>query len=125
MNKKLTAIFILSIIILGFESCYYDKDETLYPGSCIVAGSIPGPLYTNVKVILNSRCSGSTCHTNGGNGGSYNFDSDCSIVSHWSAINDASVINDRMPYNKTGVNLTSNEKQAITAWITAGHLYTN
>ncbi len=121
MNKNFAPLMMSLFITVAFSSCYYDKAETLYPGSCIVAGSVQGPQYTNVKAIINSQCSGGSCHTNGGSAGNYNFDSDCSIITHWQAINDA-VSNDRMPI---GSPLNTTDKQAIADWIGGGHGYTN
>lgn len=121
MNKNIASLILGLLTTLVFSSCYYDKAETLYPGSCIVAGSVQGPQYTNVKAIINTQCSGGSCHTNGGSAGNYNFDSDCSIITHWEAIN-SSVSSDRMPL---GSPLNASDKQTITDWINGGHSYTN
>ena len=60
---------------------------------------------------------------NGGSAGGYNFDNDCSIVQYWSKINSTSVTGTNMPKSPQA-KLTTAEKQAITNWINAGHLYT-
>lgn len=87
-------------------------------------GTAPsGPLFAGVRNIISTRCSGSGCHMNGGNAAGYNFDDDCSIVQYWSKINSSSVTGNNMPKSPQP-KLTTAEKQAITNWINAGHLYT-
>lgn len=87
-------------------------------------GTAPsGPLFAGVKNIINTRCSGSGCHMNGGSAAGYNFDDDCSIVQYWSKINSSSVTGNNMPKSPQ-TKLTTAEKTAITNWINAGHLYT-
>jgi hypothetical protein len=87
-------------------------------------GTAPsGPLFAGVKNIINTRCSGSGCHMNGGNAAGYNFDDDCSIVQWWNKINSSSVTGNSMPKSPQA-KLTTAEKTAITNWINAGHLYT-
>ena len=88
-------------------------------------GTTPsGTLFAAVRNIISTRCSGSGCHMNGSSGGGYNFDSDCSVISNWSKINSSSVTGSNMPKSPQS-KLTAAEKQAITNWINAGHLYTN
>ena len=89
-----------------------------------VGSAAMGPLFTEVKNIVVTRCGGSGCHMNGGNAAGYNFDNDCSIVSQWSKINSSSVTGNNMPKSPQP-KLTTAEKQKITSWITAGHKYTD
>jgi len=88
-----------------------------------VATTPSGPLFAGVRNIISTRCSGSGCHMNGDSAGGYNFDDDCSIVQYWNKINSASVTGTNMPKSPQP-KLTTAEKQAITNWINAGHLYT-
>ncbi len=91
----------------------------------VTVGTVPmGPLFTEVKTIVTTRCGGSGCHMNGGNAAGFNFDNDCSIVSQWSKINSSSVTGNSMPKSPQP-KLTTAEKQKITNWINAGHNYTN
>ncbi|MBK5272685.1 MAG: hypothetical protein JJE22_16925 [Bacteroidia bacterium] len=88
-------------------------------------GTTPsGTLFATVRNIISTRCSGSGCHMNGSSGGGYNFDNDCSIISQWSKINSSAVTGSNMPKSPQP-KLTTTEKQAITSWINAGHLYSN
>jgi hypothetical protein len=92
--------------------------------SATVAAKPSGPLYAAVKALVTTRCSGSGCHTNGGNAAGYNFDTDCNILNNWSKINSAGVTNGSMPKSPQS-KLTAAEKQEITDWINAGHTYNN
>jgi len=85
-----------------------------------VSAAPAGTNFTNVKNIITSKCGG--CHLNGGNDGSANFDNDCSIVSKWDRINIRCVTQGGMP---PGSPLSSAQKAQITAWVNAGHRYTD
>lgn len=85
-------------------------------------GTVPsGPNFTNVRTIIKANCGGSNCHLNGGNRAGFNFDTDCKIESNWSAINNACVINQTMPPS----GLSQTQMDQITAWVNAGHKYTD
>jgi len=88
----------------------------------ITVGETAGPNFINVRTIIRSNCGGSSCHLNGGAQRGYNFDNECSIVSYWSKINSTCVTLQSMP---TSGPLSSADRQAITTWVNAGHLYTN
>lgn len=95
--------------------------------SAAVANVPMGPLMTNMRTLISTRCNGSGCHIGtGNNAAGYNFDSDCSIVNWWSQINQACVTYslNRMPKSPQPL-LTATEKAVITNWITAGHRYTD
>jgi hypothetical protein len=87
-----------------------------------------GPLFTNVRNLITSRCSGSGCHMNGGNAANYNFDQDCSIVAKWDPINKTCVLYTsgwvKMPKSPQPF-FTAAEKAIITNWVNAGHRYTD
>ena len=88
-------------------------------------GTTPrGPLFNDVRTLISTRCSGSGCHMNGGSAAGYNFDSDCSIITAWSAIRNSCVNSNSMP-KQPQPQLTTAEKQKITNWINAGHTYGN
>lgn len=90
--------------------------------SVTVATASSGPLFSAVRTLITNRCSGSGCHMNGGTGGGYNFDNDCSIISNWSKINSSAVTGNNMP-KLPQPTLTTAEKKTITDWINAGHTY--
>ena len=84
-----------------------------------VGNAAAGPNFTNVKSIVSSKCG--NCHINGGNDGSVNFDADCSIVAKWDRINVRCVSQGNMPPQ----GLTTTQKAQITAWVNAGHKFSD
>jgi hypothetical protein len=99
-----------------------DANGCTNSGTAVVGTQSAGPLFANVKTLIMSRCAGSGCHTSGGNAAGYNFDNECNIVTYWSQINGAAVTYSltKMPL---GTLLNATEKQTITDWINAGHVY--
>jgi len=84
-----------------------------------VGNATQGPNFTNVKNIISANCA--NCHLNGGNNGNLNLDADCSIVAKWDKINLRCVVQGNMPSQ----GLTTNEKAQITAWVNAGHKFSD
>ena len=117
--KKIPLLIILASLCV-LSSCYYDKEDLLYPTNCISANDVKGPKFTEVEALIKSSCNG--CHLNGGNDGGYNFDGVCNIVNSWNAIYNSCVIRSDMP---PGSPLNANQKQMITDWVNAGHRYTD
>ncbi len=101
-----------------------DANGCTKTATATVGAAPSGPLFAEVKTIINTRCSGSGCHMNGGNAAGYNFDNDCNIVTYWSKINSSSVTGNNMPKSPQA-KLTTAEKTKITNWINAGHTYGN
>jgi len=94
-----------------------------------IVGVVPkGPLFTNVRNLVTTRCSGSGCHMNGGTAAGYNFDTDCNVVAKWDQINKTCVLYTpgwiKMPKSPQAF-LTAAEKLIITNWVNAGHRYTD
>jgi uncharacterized membrane protein len=106
-----------SLLLCFFFSC--KKSNT---SNCDAAAT-KGPLFTAVKTLIVSRCSGGGCHINGGNADGYNFDADCNIVDSWSAIQSAcnSGSMPKSPQSK----LSTSEKASINDWVNAGHRITD
>ncbi|NOT73496.1 MAG: hypothetical protein HOP08_01120 [Cyclobacteriaceae bacterium] len=86
----------------------------------------PGVNFAAVKVLIQTRCSGSGCHTNGQSQKGFNFDTDCKIVNAWSGINGSTITGtlNKMPISPQA-NLTTAEKQLIINWVNAGHGFSN
>ena len=82
-----------------------------------------GPNFTNVRTIIHSKCG--NCHINGGNTAGYNFDNDCSIVTYWSQIKGTCVQPYTRPQMPPAAPLTATQQAQITAWVNAGHRYTD
>jgi len=84
-----------------------------------VGNATAGANFTNVKSIVSSKCG--NCHLNGGSDGGVNLDADCSIVAKWDRINVRCVSQGNMP--PQGLNTT--QKAQITAWVNAGHKFSD
>lgn len=87
--------------------------------SATIGNVAAGPLFTNVKNIINANCV--NCHLNGNSDGGVNFDNQCNILAKWDRINTRCVTLGNMPPQ----GLTAAEKSQIAAWVNAGHGYTN
>jgi hypothetical protein len=85
-----------------------------------VSANPEGVKFNAVRNLMVARCG--SCHFNGGNSGSLNFDDKCNIVTKWEIINTRSVILGTMPQQNP---LSTSEKQIITDWVNAGHRYTD
>ncbi|RTL56106.1 MAG: hypothetical protein EKK37_16625 [Sphingobacteriales bacterium] len=99
-----------------------DANGCTQTGTAVVGTQAAGPLFANVKTLIMSRCAGSGCHTNGGNSAGYNFDNECNIITYWSQIYDATVTY-KLKQMPLGTLFNATEKQTITDWINAGHVY--
>jgi len=82
-----------------------------------------GPNFTNVRTIIHAYCG--NCHLNGGNTRGYNFDNDCSIVTYWSQIKATCISPFTMTRMPTSAALSATLQAQITAWVNAGHRYTD
>ena len=91
--------------------------------SVTVGTAAMGTNFTNVRTIIHAKCG--SCHLNGGNTAGYNFDNDCSIVTYWNQIKGTCVQPYSRPQMPPSAPLTSTQQSQITAWINAGHGYTN
>lgn len=76
-----------------------------------------GPLFTNVRALITSKCGG--CHMFGGNNGGATFDADCNIVALKARIKARAVDTSQMP---EGAPLSAAEKKILSDWLTAGGL---
>lgn len=104
-----------------------DANGCTKTATATVANVSMGPLFTNMRSLISTRCNGSGCHIGpGNNAAGYNFDSDCTIVTWWSQINKSCVLYTlkKMPKSPQPL-LTTAEKAAVTNWINAGHRYTD
>jgi hypothetical protein len=114
MKKRI--IFLLSLFILfSLGSCYYDKEEVLYPGSADC--QLNAKFTANVNPIIQSKCATTPdCHASGSTntaGPLTNF----TQIHNLSAVIRGQIISGIMP--KTG-SLTPTELQTIVCWIDSG-----
>jgi mono/diheme cytochrome c family protein len=105
---------VLVIVIACFSSCYYDKEEILYPAGCSVN---PVSYATDVQPIILTNCSqNSGCHGSGsfsGPGPLLNYND---VKESAAEVRDA-VVTKRMP--QVG-SLTKAQIQTISCWVDAG-----
>ena len=80
-----------------------------------------GPLFTNVKNLLASRCI--SCHSGPSPSAGRDYTQDCQIVNTSALINQRAVVIGDMPQG--GPMLTPAEKAIITNWINAGAKFTD
>ena len=108
--------FMMASGILLFTSCYYDKEEILYPQQRDCT-NVPRKFDTEVKPVMLSRCAtGSDCHgagstNSGGVLNNYqNIKNNSVLIRHV-------VLTGIMP---KGSSLTSAELNTIVCWIDSG-----
>ncbi len=101
-----------------------DADGCVKTASITVPVKPAGPLFAPVKTLVQASCATSGCHAGSNPAGGLNFSNDCTIVSSWDRIKARAVDNipSAMP---PGSPLSQTDKNKITAWVNAGHLYTN
>ncbi len=79
-----------------------------------------GPLFTQVKAVLQANCV--TCHNAGNQNGGMNWEVDCNIVNFKDRIQARAVNANPGPMPPTGL-MPASERQKITDWINAGGRY--
>lgn len=65
--KKITVLTLIAFTLSLVSSCYYDKEETLYPNSSTNTScdTSLAKYSKDVSVIINSKCAVSGCHVAG------------------------------------------------------------
>ncbi len=60
---------LLLIAVVALTGCYYDNEEELYPGECLVGdATLPGYWTSTVEPLVQTRCAIPACHVPGGDG---------------------------------------------------------
>jgi len=113
-------LFAIAITSLGFvQSCYYDKEEILYPGSTtpVDCTTVQAGFAADVQPLILSKCAISGCHDAGGASGGVLLTNYAQISGKKDRINARALVEKSMP--PTGP-LTSDEAAKIKCWIDAG-----
>jgi len=118
-KRKWLAMAIL-IVPMVAGSCYYDKEELLYPGSneptdCATS---PASFNADVRPLITSKCAIPGCHDATASGG-FTFQNYNQISSAKDAIKVQAVIQKTMP--ATG-SLSPAEIKTLKCWIESGGL---
>lgn len=101
-----------------------DADGCVKSETVTVAPLAAGLTFAPVKVIIQTNCAVTGCHTGAGAQNGINFSDDCVIVSHWDHIKARAV--DAQPSvmpPAPKAPLSATDKQKILDWIAAGHKY--
>lgn len=100
------------------------KDANGCTGSnnAIVGDLLAGPLFTDVRTVLQNNCV--SCHNSGNAQGGMNWTVDCNIVMFKDRILARAVNGNPSPMPPTGL-MPSSERQKIINWINAGGRYTD
>lgn len=82
----------------------------------------PGPAFLQVKRILATNCL--QCHSGVNPQAGLDWSRDCDILTYWDRIKARAVDGDPSPMPQAGL-MPMAERSLITAWIQAGHRYTD
>ena len=107
---------IISITMILLVSCYYDKEELLYPSTAIDCTSV-NATFTSVKSIIASKCATAGCHNAASSAGGAVLETYDQIKAKADRINQRAVIDKTMPSDKP---LSANEMAALKCWLNAG-----
>jgi len=112
-------LFLTSIILSGLfaiNSCYYDKEDLLYPVT-VDCATVNASYAANVSPLIISKCSYAGCHNAGGAAGGLVLESYTQVANSAGGINQRCIIEKTMPPSNP---LTPNEIAILTCWINAG-----
>ena len=117
--KKIALFAILIYVLVSSQSCYYDKEEELYPG--VVCDTSAVTFTNDVLPIMNASCNG--CHsTSSALGGIVldNYGSVSTQALNGKLYNSVEQINGASPMPKGGTKLDVCKINKIRIWIAAG-----
>jgi hypothetical protein len=120
-----TVLFRVSTLILALmlSGCYYDNEETLYPGSANCTVPVTSKFSENVLPLLNNRCN--SCHGGSSPSAGINLTSYTEVMKY---VNNGSLmgsINHSSGYSampKNSGKMSSCEIGTIQSWIDSGAL---
>jgi uncharacterized membrane protein len=120
MKHKLPILFSLIIIltITFFSSCYYDREDLLYPGSGTVNCTTVSAKYnTDVKPILQTKCNSAGCHNAASAAGGTVLETHAQVAAKTARITQRCFVDKTMP---PGSPLSPGEISVIKCWIDSG-----
>jgi uncharacterized membrane protein len=114
--KKLILTAIIISSLFAINSCYYDKEDLLYPVT-VDCTTVNASYATDVSPLILSKCSYSGCHSAGSSAGGLVLESYTQVSNHAGHINQRCIIDKTMP---PSIPLNTNEIAILTCWINAG-----
>jgi hypothetical protein len=88
----------------------------------IVDTIVAGTRFTQVRHILNNRCS--RCHSGNNPQAGLNFTNACDVLNSWQRIEARAIYGNPSPMPQSGL-IPISERNVLIDWINAGHSYTN
>ncbi len=118
MNNKAVFIAVLAAGILSIQSCYYDKEDLLYPGSNqpVNCSTVAAKFSANVLPLITSKCAIGGCHDATASGGRI-FQNYSQISAAKDRINARAVVEKSMPASGP---LSAAEVSILQCWIESG-----
>ncbi len=115
MKRIFIPVFAMAILM---QSCYYDKEELLYPGSNtpVDCSAINAKFAANVQPLISAKCATSGCHDATASGGLI-FQNHAQISGAKDRINVRAVVEKTMP---AAAPLQPSEINIIKCWIESG-----
>ncbi len=94
----------------------------LYESNIEVMTTSSGPLFNQVKSLLATNCI--SCHSGANPQAGLNWTFNCDIINFWNRIKARAVDGNPSPMPQGGL-LPLSERNKVTAWINAGHRFTD
>ncbi len=119
--KKIALFTILVYVLMSSQSCYYDKEEELYP--LVVCDTSAVTFSNDILPIMNASCNG--CHSTASALGGIVLDNYGSVNTQalsGNLYNSVAQINGVSPMPKGGTKLDNCKINKIRIWIAAGAL---
>lgn len=114
--------YLVTCFIL-FASCEKKEAKPLTGcGGLDLSSQTPGPTFLKVKSILVTYCL--QCHGGVNPQAGLDWSRDCDILTYWDRIKARAVDGDPSPMPQAGL-MPLAERSKISAWIQAGHRYTD
>jgi uncharacterized membrane protein len=114
--KKLILTAIIIASVFAMNSCYYDKEDLLYPVT-VDCATVNASYATDVSPLILNKCSYSGCHSAGSSAGGLVLESYTQVANSAGGINQRCIIEKTMPPSNP---LTPNEIAILKCWINAG-----
>lgn len=122
MRKSILIVFVSCLGLIA-SSCYYDNEETLYPGSTNCTPVTTPSFTTDILPILNTRCN--SCHAGVSPSAGIKLNTHAEVIKY---VNDGSLIGSIKhnsgfsPMPKNGSKMSACQIGLIETWITQGAL---